>query len=156
MFVKIDAITKGDKKFSSEIETEGLYTLNCSSGVKIELLDKICQICISDDVVVIRTEDREFRNGCQCAPFVKDDRLENNVIAFDLQGNKLWNIGEIVGDVKMAFDSISYITSADAEREFGIKTEQTHNLFKCICAGFIFIIDASNRELLLKLSGKVK
>lgn len=156
MFVRIEAITKGDKKFSSEIETDGLYTLNCSSGVKIELLDKICQICISDDVVLIRTEDRDFRNGCRCAQFIKDDRLENNVVAFDLQGNKLWNIGEIVGDVKMAFDSISYITSADAEREYGIKTKPTHNLFKCICAGFIFIIDASDRELLLKLSGKVK
>jgi len=156
MFVKIEAITNGNKKFLSEIETDGLYTLNCSSGVKIELLDKICQICISNDVVLIRTEDRDFRNGCQCAQFIKDDRLENNVVAFDLQGNKLWNIGEIVGDIKMAFDSITHITSADAEREFGIKTDATHNLFKCICAGFVYIIDANDRKSLLKLSGKVR
>ena len=155
-FVRIEVITANEKKFSSEIETEGLYTINCALGAKIELLDKICDICISDEIILLRTEDRDFRNGCLSAPFVKDNREENNINAFDWQGNHLWNIGELVGDIKMAFDGITHITSDEANREFGIIAEPTSNLYKCISGGFIFIIDVNSRKLLLKEPGRAK
>ena len=155
-YVRIETITKNEKKFSLEIETAGLYTINFPSGEKIESPDKICEICILDEIFLIRTEDRDFRNGCQSATFVKDNREENNINAFDWQGNHLWNIGELVGDIKMAFDGITHITSDEVKRDFGITCDPVCNLFKCVSGGFVFILDVTNKKLLLKLSGRAK
>jgi hypothetical protein len=106
---------------------------------------------------VIKTEDRDFRNGFQVVPFVKDEREENNVLAYDWEGNFLWNVGSIVGDIKMPFSNISHISKKEAEKDFGvIIPEDVGILLKCIAGGFIFIIDATNRKMLYKISGKVK
>ena len=155
-FVRIETIMNGEKK-SLEIATDGMYVLNCSSGKKIEFLDKICGICISDEVILVRTEDRDFRNGFQSGvPFVKDNREENNVNAFDWQGNHLWNIGELVGDIKMAFDGMTYTTPDEVNREFGITPKSCSNLYKCISGGFVFIIDTKSAKLIYKIGGKNK
>lgn len=156
-FVRIETITGQSKKFSMWIESEGLYAVNCALGKNVEFLDKILDICITDDILLIRTEDQDFRNGCQSAPWIKDNREENNVNAYDWQGNHLWNIGELVGDIKMAFDSITHITSAEAKQEFGIETSiNAQSLFRCISGGFLFIIDAKNKKMLCRISGHVK
>ena len=73
-FVRIEIISKGNKKFSSEIETNNSYSINCSSGETIKFPDKICDVCISDGMMLVRTEDRDFRSGCQNVPFIKDNR----------------------------------------------------------------------------------
>lgn len=155
-FIRIETVTKDGKKFSSEIETEGLYRLNCTFGKSIEMLDKITAICISDGILLIMTEDRDFRNGCQSTSFVKDNREENNVNAFDFQGNHLWNIGELVGDIKMAFDGIAHLSSEEAKNLYGVICTPASNLFKCISGGFVFIIDANDKKLLLKVTGGAK
>ena len=89
--VKIETINR-DKKFMMEIESDNLYAINCLSGKTVEFLDRIREICIAEEIILIRTEDQDFRNGSQNAPFVKDNREENNVNAFDWQGNHLWNL----------------------------------------------------------------
>ena len=156
-FVRIETITGQGKKFSMWIESEGLYAVNCTLGKNVEFLDKVLDVCITDDILLIRTEDRDFRSGCQSAPWVKVNREENNVNAYDWQGNHLWNIGELVGDIKMAFDSITHITSTEAKQEFGIKVPMNaQGLFRCVSSGFVFIIDAKNRKMLYKIAGKVK
>lgn len=154
--VKIETINK-DNKFAMEIESDGLYAINCLAGKNLEFLDKIREICIAEEIILIRTEDRDFRNGCQSAPWIKDNREENNVNAYDWQGNHLWNIGELVGDIKMAFDSITYITPMEAKREFGIRPKlHAQCLFKCVSGGFVFIIDAKNKKILCQAPGKAK
>ena len=154
--VKIETINR-DKKFMMEIESDNLYAINCLSGKIVEFLDRIREICIAEEIILIRTEDRDFRNGSQNAPFVKDNREENNVNAFDWQGNHLWNIGELVGDIKMAFDGITHITPIEAKREFGIKPKMNAQyLFSCVSGGFVFIIDAKSKKTLYKAVGKVK
>lgn len=156
-FVRIEIVTSKDKKFSAEIESVNLHSINCFSGSKIELPDKICEICVLDEILLVRTEDRDFRSGCQGAPFVKDNREENNVNAYDWQGNHLWNIGELVGDIKMAFDGITHITPIEVEQTLGIKAGiHSDKLFKCISGGFVFVIDAENKKMLCKVSGKAK
>jgi len=154
-FVKIETVN-GDKRFVMEIESEGLYAINCLWGKNVEFLDKICEICIAEEVILIRTEDRDFRDGRQSAPWLKDNREENNVNAFDWQGNHLWNIGELVGDIKMQFDGIAYITPSVAKNEYGIRPKKAQCLFSCVSGGFVFIIDALNKKMLCKISGKVK
>ncbi len=154
--VKIESINK-DKKFAMEIESDNLYAINCLAGKNIEFLDKIREICIAEEIILIRTEDRDFRNGCQSVPFVKDNREENNVNAYDWQGNHLWNIGELVGDIKMGFDGITHITPVEAKREFGIRPPfNAQCLFSCVSGGFVFIIDAKNKKMLCKISGCVR
>lgn len=156
-FVRIETVTSKDKKFSMQIESAGLYAINSSLGKNIEFLDKISDICITDELLLVRTEDRDFRICCQSAPFVKDNREENNVNAYDWQGNHLWNIGDLVGDIKMAFDGITYITPSEAKREFGIRPKlKGQCLFRCVSGGFMFVIDAANKEMLCKVSGKAK
>ncbi|MBO5322852.1 MAG: hypothetical protein J6A88_01960 [Oscillospiraceae bacterium] len=154
--VKIESVNRG-KTFAMEIESDSLYAINCLVGKNIEFLDKIREICIAEEIILIRTEDRDFRNGCQSVPWIKDNREENNVNAYDWKGNHLWNIGELVGDIKMAFDSITHITPSEAKRKFGISLPFTAQcLFSCISGGFVFIIDAKNKKMLRKISGHIR
>ncbi len=156
-FIRIDISTDEDKKLSLEIESEGIYRISCLTKVPIETLDKIWQICILEDIIVIKTEDRDFRNGCQSAPFIKDERVENNIMAYDWKGNFLWNIGEIVGDIKMSFSNVRRISKKEAEDYYGVTIPQESNvLIECIALGFAFIIDVTHRKMLYKISGKVK
>ena len=64
--VKIEFATR-DKKFIMELETDNLCAINCLAG-KVEFLDTIRDICIAEEIILIRTEDRDFRNGCLIAP----------------------------------------------------------------------------------------
>lgn len=156
-YIKIETITSDNERVAFEIESEGLYKINCLSGLPIESLDKICEICIFHGIIVLRTEDRDFRNGFWPAPFLKDNRSENNIMAYDLRGNSLWNIGNIVGDIKMAFDCVSCVFKENAEKDLGITiTCETDILLECVAGGFVFIVDAVNKKLLYKLSGRVK
>ncbi len=120
--------------------------------------DDSCELfccCACNDLLVLRTEERDFRSGN--APFVKDDRRENNILVYNWQGVFLWNIGSVVGDIKMAFSSVSCISREAAENEFGITLpEASDTLLKCIAGGFTFIIDVINKKMLYKVSGKVK
>ena len=69
--------------------------INCLAG-KVEFLDTIRDICTAEEIILIRTEDRDFRNSCLIAPFVKGNREENNVNAY--VDNKLVGIIRVVGD----------------------------------------------------------
>ncbi len=157
MYISVHTITNGNKRITFEIESEGLYKIHCSSGLCIEVPDMICQICILDDYFIIETEDRDFRNGIRPVPFRKDDRSENNVLAFDSKGNFLWNIGSIVGDIKLAFDNIYCIFKSEAKDVFGITQPDIPDvLLHCTAAGWTFIIDIEKRKLLRKIGGMVR
>lgn len=108
-------------------------------------------------MIVIHTEDRDFRNGRQSAPFVKEYRQINNVDAYDHDGNHLWNIGSIIGDIKIQIDGIYQITAKEARKEYGLKvSRKQRNLFSCTAGGFLMIIDGTQQKLLFKKAGIVK
>ncbi len=154
-FIRIETVLDESNRFRFEIESEGLYTINCLTRSPIHSLDKICAICILHGMVIIRTEDRDFRDGRLFAPWTKDDRSENNIIAYDWQGNQLWNIGEIVGDVKEAFLGISYAPQEMIQAEFSIDLpENTGPLLRCNTSCRMYIVDVKNKTLLWKASGK--
>ncbi len=154
-FITIETVVNEGSRFCFEIESEGLYTINCLTRTPIRSPDKICKICILPGMVVIRTEDRDFRDGRQTAPWEKGDRLENNIIAYDWQGNKLWNIGEIVGDIKEAFLGVCYISREKAQAEFSVSLpENTGPLLGCNTGCRVYLVDAVNQKLLCKVSGK--
>ena len=155
-FIRIVTMMGGNEKISFEIESEGLYKINCS-GRMIELLDRISTICIIDNIFVVETEDRDFRNGALHAPFIKDERMENNVWIYDYYGSFKWNIASVLGDIKMAIDNVSCISKEKAEKEFNIKLPQEcKSLIRCTAAGMTYIVDVENKKLLYKVAGRVK
>lgn len=154
-FIYIEVATNPDKKFICEIESEGIYKINCLYGPIIETPDKIYQICITSDFLIVLTEDRDFRNGALTAPFIKDERRENTISVYDWKGAFLWNISEAVGDIKMPFTSVSCLSKIEAEKEFGITLpDRIDYALKCNAWGCIFIVDVKNKKLLYKTAGK--
>lgn len=93
------------KNLSFELEVKDLYRLNCMRFV-LQRPDRILSVCILKGLLILRTEDRDFRNGALQAPFEKDNRQTNNLDAYDWDGNHLWNIGEIVGTLKWRFAGV--------------------------------------------------
>ncbi|MDL2287437.1 hypothetical protein LJB90_02605 [Eubacteriales bacterium OttesenSCG-928-G02] len=155
-YIRIETVVNQNKKISFEIESNGLYSINIA-GLPINTLDRISEICIVEDILIIRTEDRDFRNGTLFAPFIKNERKKNNIYAFNWHSDFLWNIADIVGDIKMSFSSISHISKEKAESEFEVTIpEGTSILFRAIAGGFTFIIDVVNKNLLYKIPGKVR
>lgn len=153
---RIETVMTNGAKTWFEIATDGLYEIVCPSGKRIIMLDKISDICICEEFLVLRTEDRDFRNGNNHAPFIKDNREVNNIDMFDRNGNHVWNIGEVVGDIKMAFDGITHITSVEVEQEYGVSCTSSLCLFKCIAGGITYIIDGRNRKCVCRVMGKAK
>ena len=156
-YITVNTITYGNKRVTFTIESEALFKLHCMSGITIEVLDKIHQICIVEDVFVLKTEVQDLRNGFYPVPFYKEDRSENNILAFDSEGIFLWNIGSIVGNIKIPFDNIFCVFKSEVEAEFGtIQTDASEVLLRCIAGGWTFIIDVKKRMLLYKVAGRVK
>lgn len=137
-WVTIETIMGDGHKYYFDIESEGLYRINPNwSGRILDFSDKITKICITEDMLVIQTQDRDFRDGRQTASWMKDNRQINNVDAYDHNGNHLWNIGSIIGDIKMQIDGFSYITADQAKNKYGVEVQRNQkNLFCCTAGGF--------------------
>lgn len=143
------------QKLAFEIESSGVYQLNSLYHV-IKLQDRISDIFVLKDMIIIRTEDRDFRYGTTNVPFVKDDRRINNIDAYDWSGKHLWNIGDIVGDIQMAFSGGSLTTSASVQLHgnLPVADDYSFDLFYCIAGGYRFLIDPVHRRVLEKTCGK--
>ena len=152
MWVTIETVLGNGRHYIIDMESDGLYKLNPNwTGNILEFKDKICKMIVTDDLLIIRTEDRDFRDGSQSASWIKDNREINNVDAYDHNGNHLWNIGEIIGDIKMQIDAISHITAEQAIDDYGIAVGVNQNdLFSCTAGGYLLIVDGKEQKLLLK------
>lgn len=154
--IKIEIVTCDKDKCVFEFESNALHKLNFL-GIPVESPDAICHICIFRNLLILKTEDRVFRNGHHPVTFVNDDRSENNVLAYDLHGRYMWNIGEIVGDIRRPFTNISCVFKEDAEKEYGITIPDGSDiLLECVAGGLVYIVDAINKKLLKKIAGRVK
>ena len=148
--VQIDA-----QKLSFEIESSGVYQFNTRYHV-IKKEDKITAIFLLKDMIIIRTEDRDFHYGAKNVPWFKDDRRINNIDAYEWNGNHIWNIGDIVGDVKMAFDVGSLTTRASVQMQGTLSTvnDCSFDLFYCYAGPYRYLIDPARGKILEKKSGK--
>ena len=155
-FVTVESVINKNKHFTMQIESSGLYQLNCGLCKNLLFPDKVLKLSIADDILIVLTEDRDFRNGSVHAPILKDDRRINNIDAYDWQGNHLWNIGDLVGDIKMQFNWMNHISATDARKHYGVRCAPSSSLFACIAEGFVYIIDAKRQLLLYKISGKIR
>ena len=152
-WIGIEVVNADQTSNYYEFPHNGLKILNCTAGKSLEMLDNICGIVFTDELILIRTEDRDFRDGRKQADWIKDNREENNIYCFDIKGNLLWNIGEVVGDIKMAFDGMYHITPRNAKKLYGKFVMPTRYLFHCIAGDFGFLIDGKKQKLICKKSG---
>ena len=143
------------QKLAFEIKSNGLYQL-CGLQHIIELQDEISGIFILKDMIIIIAEDRDFRYGAKTAPFYKDDRRINNIDACGWQGNHLWNIGDIVGDIKRAFDGGDLTTKASVQQDNRLLDvgDCSSDLFYCIANARRFLIDPIKKSILEIKCGK--
>ncbi len=153
-YIKIEILTHG-KKLSFEIEAKELYRLYCPFRT-IETSDKILSVHMTEDMIILHTEDRDFRSGALQVPWLKDERRINNIDAYDRDGNHLWNIGDIVGDIKMSFQGCLLRSTAELldEDELNAEISYSENLLVCFAGGFRFIIDPVHQTVVSKTNGK--
>ena len=68
MWVTIETVLGNGRRYILDIESDGLYKLNSNwTGNILEFKDKICKMIVTDDLLIVRTEDRDFRDGSQSA-----------------------------------------------------------------------------------------
>lgn len=142
------------KNLSFELEVKDLYRLNCMRFV-LQRPDRILSVCILKGLLILRTEDRDFRNGAHQAPFEKDNRQTNNLDAYDWDGNHLWNIGEIVGDIKMEIRGCTLATRQALVDSgvLGRDVSCSEDLLQCYAGGFLYTVDPFSKTVLSKKSG---
>lgn len=120
----------------------------------IDSLDRIDEISISKEAISITTVDPVFRND-SAAPIGSTDRPINNINAYDWDGNHLWNIADIVGDVKCPFCGGHFCSREFLKglREFDMsKAVEGHTFF--ICFSWMdrqYIIDVTDRKVINEL-----
>ena len=155
-FVTVETVISKNKAFTMEIETAGLYQINCGLCKILAFPGKVLKVSVADGILLVLTEDRDFRDGSDHAPILKDNRQINNIDAYDWQGNHLWNIGELVGDIKIQFDWLNHISARDIKKYYGVRCARSDSLYACIAEGFVYIIDAKKQLLLTKISGQIR
>ena len=84
------------------------------------------------------------------------EEVTDNIDAYDMEGNHLWNIGELVGDIKIQFDWLNHISARDIKKHYGVRCARSDSLYACIAEGFFYIIDAKKQLLLTKISGQIR
>ena len=123
----------------------------------LEPLDHIYEVSITKDLLIITTEDPDFRNGNLQAPPIKEERLTNNINAYDWGGNHMWNIADIVGDIKMSFFGGSVCTKKSFNSYWGFnasRVKNDHELFSCTAGDYLYIIDLTDKKFIQKLDAK--
>ena len=143
-----------DKRLHFESKLDDLYQISVMYHF-IDFADRITEISITKDYIIVTTEDRDFRTGATHVPVEKDDRRINNIDAYDWEGNHLWNIGDIVGDIKMSFFGGQVVTAKQlcAYNVLENMDEVPSVLYSCVAGGFLFIIDPIQKRLIKKISG---
>lgn len=151
--IEVQLLLNGKRLEFGIKSVEGLYALCIRSSIiaQIKSMDNICGIRITKDFIILTKKDRAYRNG---AKFLKDEdfgeRRINNIEAYDWDGNLIWNIGDIVGDIRKPFYGCNVVAKNMLSSEMAekmAKSAESHDLLICN-AERIFVIDLETRELL--------
>lgn len=145
-------------KFNILIGDQGLHLyadVSCLKNLQISdsILnspDKINEVSITKDLVIITTEDPDFRYGAQQAPLIKNSRKINNINIYDWKGNHLWNIADVVGDIKMAFWGGDVVSKCFLKETFNLSDSELiegHSFYTCSAGAKGYVIDLTDRKI---------
>lgn len=152
MAIEINALVDNKRVSFSIAGAEYNKRLAMSAHI-LESPDNIYQISVSKDYLIVTAEDPDVRDQIP-QPMVKRDRSINNINAYDWKGNHMWNIGEIVGDIRVPFFGGSVTTKDVIMRDVDDPSEicDDHEYFYCIGADdHRYIIDLTEKKLIGKV-----
>lgn len=113
-------------------------------------VDRILNVFITKDLIILLKEDRAFRDKSVRYVSYGVDRRINNIEAYDWDGNLVWNIGDIIGDIKFGFLRANVIPGYLFEEFYNRKLPEqynSHELLYCV-ANKVFVIDLSSNEII--------
>jgi hypothetical protein len=156
MSFKITALI--DQKLLN-ISTDGFFLNNirlCSHMLKSET--NIFEISITKDLVIITTEYAvESNSNTANNPTASYKIYTNNINAYDWEGNHLWNIADIVGDLNIPYFGATVTTKKIMREHCGfdeLKYDDSCELICCSACNRLYIIDISAQKLIQVLETK--
>jgi hypothetical protein len=123
----------------------------CLCSHIIDSSENIYEISITKDFVIITTEYAVQSKSDTIKNATTINRIfTNNINAYDWNGNHLWNIADIVGDLKIPYLGGSVTTKEIMKNHFGfdeLKYDDSCELFCCSACNYLYIIDLKCRKL---------
>lgn len=153
--VRVNVLING-KRLSvdvrSETDLKELYNLGLKN---IKSLDCIVSVDVTKDFIILSKKDRAFRDGTKKSVGYDEtwDRRINNIEAYDWDGNLVWNIGDIVGNIHRPFWSGIVIAGKDFEKVYGSAIPEeclNHDLLCCAAYDMVYVVDLSNSTFIGK------
>ncbi len=127
----------------------------------LEVLDNIYEISITPNRVIFVRSDPGFRGGAISVPFEKEACRVSNIDAYDWNGKHLWNIADIVGDIKHLFfggcvmTKKQFVNARFAEYSVDLsKVPENHEFYNACTDGRRYIIDMDTLEVIMILPNK--
>ncbi|MBQ9761749.1 MAG: hypothetical protein IJV82_01580 [Oscillospiraceae bacterium] len=134
------------------VEVENLKEIRLFDK-EIKTLDNICDISFAKDMVILQTDSPRYRYAPKPNPEYKPDYAVNNYVnAYDYNGNHLWNISQIIGDVGSGISG-GHICSTDYLLEESKDSYvEGHELFVCWDEyGMRYLIDLDEKKVIHKI-----
>lgn len=122
----------------------------CLCSRMIEPSENVYEISITKDFVIITAEyalqSKSDTNSTEI--------FTNNINAYDWDGNHLWNIADIIGDLKMPYYGGTVTTKDIMKNHFGfdeLRYDDSCELFCCSACNHLYVIDLNCRKLVQML-----
>ncbi len=118
----------------------------CLSPHILKFSENIYEISITKDYVIVSTEYA-----------VQGKILPNNINAYDLEGNHLWNVADVVGEIGVPFYG-GTVTTKEMIGEYSdfdkSKYSASSELFCCSANNHLYIVDLNSRKLVQVLESR--
>ena len=118
----------------------------CVCSHMIESSENIYEVSMTKDFVIITTEYTVQSKSDTLSTKI----FTNNIDAYDWDGNHLWNIADIIGDLHIPYFGGTVTTKDVMKNHFGFdefKYDDSCELFCCSAGNHLYIIDLNCRKL---------
>lgn len=148
-------LINGKRLSVNTMSENALKELNLLGLNGIKSLDHIISVNVTKDFIILYKEDRAFRDGTRKSVSYDEtwDRRINNIEAYDWDGNLVWNIGDIVGNIHRPFWGGIVIAGKDFEKVYGSAIPEeclNHDLLCCAAYDMVYVVDLSNSTFIGK------
>ena len=146
---------KNNKRICLELNPDEIKKVLCFK-TQIETEDAINTISVAEKQIIVCTYLPKSAVG---KPFWLDEPIENNNInAYDFNGNFLWNISDIVGKTHWYFYGGCIHSKTTLCQEYSIDVSldinENHEFFTCSTEGRTYVIDLNEKKVIYQLNSK--
>ena len=153
--IRLNVLINGNRLSICTMASDALKELHLLGAKNISSLDNITSVNVTKDFIILSKTDRAFRDGTKKSVGYDEtrDRCINNIEAYDWDGNLVWNIGDIVGNIHRPFWDGIVIAGKDFEKVYGRPIPEEcskHDLLCSAADNILYVIDLSNSKLIGK------